>query len=275
MSRLVVARVVVTAALVAGCSLGGDPSGPATPAPGDPGVSNRPLVVFAAASLRDAVDEAVRRFEDIHPGVIVQVNVGSSTALRTQIEQGARVDVFLSADEANAAALVGAGLAPGPPVEFARTSLSIVVPIDDPAGISSPLDLGRPGLKIIAAGDAVPLTAYATRAVEALGTTPGYPPDFATSVVDNIVTREPDARAVVTKVELGEGDAAIVYTTDARRSRHVRIIEIPAPANVTVSYAGLVLTAALRGDDARAFIAWLSGPEGQAVLVDLGFEVGP
>jgi molybdate transport system substrate-binding protein len=225
--------------------------------------------------LRDPVEDAARQFEDAHTGLAVQVNFGSSIALRTQIEQGARVDVFLSADEANAEDLVASGLASGPPTAFARTSLSIVVPADDPAGIGSPLDLARPGVKLVAAGEGVPVTIYAGRVLEALSTKPGYPADFVDAVLANVVTREPDARAVLTKVELGEGDAAIVYTTDARRSRLVRVIGIAGDANVAVSYAGVVLAAAPRPADARAFLAWLTGPEGRAIFSKYGFEVGP
>lgn len=262
----------IPGALVVGCS-----PAPGTAPPGDrgdAGAAGAPLVVFAAASLRDPIEDAARRFEAAHPGLRVQVNFGSSTALRTQVEQGARVDVFLSADEANPAALVASGLAAGPPTVFARTSLSVVVPTDDQAGIAAPVDLARPGIKVIAAGDGVPLSAYVGQVLEALASQPGYPVDIAARIEANVVSREADARAVLTKVELGEGDAALVYTADARRSRLVQVIAIPDDANVVVSYAAVVLAAAPRPDVAARFLAWLTDPDGQALFAEYGFEAG-
>lgn len=272
MNRWAIALVIAFAVSLAGCGS----SGVRVPTPtSGVAATGAPLVVFAAASLRDPVEDAARRFEDAHPGLAVQVNFGSSTALRTQIEQGASVDVFLSADHANAAALVATGLAPGPPVVFARTSLAIVAPADDPARIAGPLDLARPGVKLIAAADGVPLAAYAASVLEALASRPGYPSDFAAAVRANVVTREVDARAVLAKVELGEGDAALVYATDARRSGLVRVLVIPADANVTVAYVGIVLAAAPRRADAGTFLAWLTGPDGGTLFSELGYEAGP
>ena len=254
--------------LAVGC---GSPAGSTGP-PGDAGA---PLTLFAAASLRAPIEEAARRFEARHPGLTVQVSFASSTALRTQIEQGAAADIFLSADTANPDALLGAGLANGPAIVFARTSLAIVVPLDDRAGIVAPVDLARPGIRVIAAGDGVPITMYAAALLDGLELQAGYPPGFSEAVLANVVTREADVRAVLTKVELGEGDAGIVYATDALVSAKVRSIPIPPGANVVVSYAGVVLAAAPHPGSADAFLAWLAGPDGQAVLAEFGFEAAP
>lgn len=252
--------------LIAGC-------GPAV-GPGASGAAGPPLTLFAAASLRAPIEEAARRFEMSHPGLVIQISFASSTALRTQLEQGARADVFLSADTANAERLVAAGLAARPATIFARTRLAVVVPIDDPAGIVSPRDLARPGIKLIAAGEGVPITGYADRLLDALVGQAGYPAGFQEAVLANVVSREVDVRAVLTKVELGEGDAGIVYATDALLSKRVRSVPIPPEANIDVSYAGVVLGAAARADVARSFLAWLAGPEGQAMLGSFGFETG-
>ncbi len=239
-----------------------------------PPVSGAPLTVFAAASLRLAVEQAAYRYEATRPGIVLRVSTGSSTALRVQIEQGARADVFLSADTANPDALVAAGLAATPPVVFARTQPVIVVRTDDPAGISSPADLARPGLRIVAAGDGVPITVYAARLLERLASEPGYPVGYVDAVLANVVSREDDVRAVLTKIELGEGDAAIVYATDARASSRVRVVPLPAGVEIPVSYAAVVLADAPRPDLAPAFLAWLTGPEGIELLGDFGFEAG-
>ncbi len=244
-------------------------------APGaGPADAEEPLVVFAAASLRDAVaaeaDEYRRR-----GSVRISLATDSSAALRTQLEQGARADVFLSADTANADALAAAGLADGPIVPFAGNRLAIVVPSDNPAGIAGPFDLGRPGIKIIAAGEAVPITVYATTLVARLAALPGAPPDFAAAYAANVVSREDNVRAALAKVELGEGDVAIVYATDAAASKAVRSIDLPAEADVVATYAGVVPRTAPQPAGGRGFLDWLVAADGQAILAGFGFESPP
>ena len=133
------------------------------------------------------------------------------------------------------------GFAAGEPVAFATNSLAVIVPADNPAKLASPADLARPGVLVIAAGEGVPITAYASELVANLARQPGYPADFAAAYAANVATREASVRAVVAKLELGEGDAGIVYLTDAVASDGVRSLEVPAGANVTATYAGLVL----------------------------------
>ena len=96
-------------------------------------------------------------------------------------------------------------------------------------------------MKIIAAGDEVPITKYATQVVDNLAREPGYPADFAAAYAANVVSREDNVKAVVAKIELGEGDAAIVYVTDAKASTKVATVDIPAGANVPATYAGVVV----------------------------------
>ena len=111
--------------------------------------------------------------------------------------------------------LVDAGLAAGEPIPFAGNRLALVVPAGNPAGITSPFDLARPGVRLVGAGTTVPITKYAAQMVGMLAGLPGAPHDFAAAVEANVVSREDNVRAVLAKVELGEGDAAIVYATDA------------------------------------------------------------
>ena len=218
---------LVVVALVAVMLLGGCSATTAAPSPASVG-----LTVFAAASLGRALEQAAASFEASRPGIVVTISTGSSTALRTQIEQGAPADVLLSADTANPKALVDEGLASGPPVDFARNLLTVVVPAGNPAGIRGPADLARPGVRVVAAGDGVPITKYARQVVAALATQPGYPSDFAARYAANVVSLEDDVAAVVAKIALGEGDAAIVYVTDAAGVPEVMAIPIAAAANV-------------------------------------------
>ena len=229
------------------------------------------LVVFAAASLRDALEGVEAAYEARTPGVALTIATDSSATMRTQIEHGAPADVFLSADVANPDTLADAGLVDGAPVMFARNRLSLITPADNPAAISSPADLARPGVRIVAASDAVPITGYADRLVANLATLPGYPPDFVAAFAANVVSREENVRSVVAKIELGEGDAAIVYRTDVTGLGDVGMIDLPEAANVEASYAAAVVAARAHAREAHAFLDWLAGRDGGAVLARFGF----
>ncbi len=265
---VVIALAVALPVLVGACAA------PGAAAPRGSAASPAPvqLVVFAAASLKQATQDAAAAYRLVQPGVSIVVSLGASSALRVQIEQGAPADLFLSADTANARQVVTDGLAAGPAVDFAGNSLTVVVPAANPAGITSPLDLARPGVRVVTAGPAVPIAKYADAALANLARQPGYPADFAARVAANVVSREEDVGSVLAKVELGEADAAIVYVTDARAAHDLRTIAIPAAANVPAVYAGVVLQGSAHRAAAAAFLAWLAGPAGQAVLGRLGFR---
>jgi molybdate transport system substrate-binding protein len=247
--------------------------GTSTDAP--PGTDGRPassLTVYGAASLTDVLAAIERSYEAAVPGSSLTIATDSSAALATQIRQGAPADVFLSADTKNPDALAADGFAAVGPVIFAGNALAIIVPADDPAGITAPADLARPGVRIIAAGDQVPITMYANQLVANLAAQPGYPAGFEAAYAANVVSRENDVKSVAAKIELGEGDAAIVYRTDAAATSSVRTIAIPADANVRATYAGIVVGTSTHQAAARAFLDWLVGPDGQTVLASFGFE---
>lgn len=229
------------------------------------------LTVYAAASLRPALQELVTSYVQSHPEVGVESDTDSSAALETRIEQGGPADLFLSADLTNPRKLVDAGIASGTVVAFAGNLLTVIVPASNPAGIAGPADLGRPGVKVIAAGDSVPITRYATQLVANLAREPGYPSSFASDYAANIVSREDNVAAVVTKIGLGEGDAAIVYVTDARASTQVTPIAVPADANVPATYGGVVVKASRNQAAAEAFLSWIAGPDGESILGSFGF----
>lgn len=244
-------------------------------APARPSGSRVELTVYAAASLRGALEALTAAYAEAVPAIGLTASAGASSALRAQIEQGAPADVFLSADTTNPAALVEAGLTAGDATVIAGNQLAIIAPAGNPAGIAGAADLGRRGLKIIAAGDAVPITTYADELVANLAALDGAPPGFASAYAANIVSREDDVKAVVAKIELGEGDAAIVYRTDALASDVVATIDIPAEADVAASYAGVVIRSSAHPDEARAFLDWVSGPAAQAILATFGFSPSP
>lgn len=257
------AVVGALAVVLAACSSGGGRSSGTAPAS---------LTIYAAASLKGALDRAKAAYATANPGTTLTISTDSSSALETQIEQGAPADVFLSADTTNPKKLVDQGLAEGPAVAFAGNELTVIVPTANAAGIASAADLARAGVKIVAAGDAVPITKYATQLLENLAREPGYPADFVARVRANVVSKEDNVKAVVAKIELGEADAGIVYVTDAKASPKVSTVAVPGAANVHATYAGVVVKASKNAAAAEAFLAWLAGPAGGAILAGFGFQ---
>jgi molybdate transport system substrate-binding protein len=229
------------------------------------------LTILAAASLQDALEEIEVAYEAAVPGTDLVIATDSSTALRTQIEEGAPADVFLSADIANPQALREAGLASGDPVSYAGNRVALVVPTDNPGAIESPADLATAGVQIIAAGPEVPITSYVAEVVANLAVLADYPADFADAYAGNVVSEEDNVRGVLTKIELGEGDAGFVYQTDAQSSAAVLDIEIPEDANTHAVYAGCAIADSENLDAAEAFLFWLAGSDGQTILAEFGF----
>jgi len=258
------------ALLAAACMNCGGTTDPRSEGPSGRATS-RILTILGAASLKSVLDQAKAAYEAADPGTTLATSTDSSAALEAQIEQGASADVFLSADTTNPRKLVAAGLAEGEPIVFAANELTIVAPADNPAGIASWRDLANDGLRIVAAGAAVPITEYANRLVANLAAEPEAPMRFADAYAENIVSREENVKALIAKIELGEGDAGIVYVTDAKASTRVQTIAVPDDANVPASYAGVVLKASHDTQEAESFLAWFAGPGGQAILAEHGF----
>lgn len=287
-ARPAVAILVLLALVVAACSSSGaasppltTPSGTASAAPTEgpseaasDASSTSPaadLTIYGAASLAKVLEQVKVAYEAAVPGTTITIATDSSAALATQIEQGAPADVFLSADTTNPQALVDRGLAAGDPIPFAGNELTIITPTADPGGLTSPFDLAKDGVRVIAAGDEVPITKYATQLVENLAAEADAPPDFAARYAENIASKEDNVAAVRTKIELGEGDGAIVYVTDAAASDQVATIDVPDAANVPATYSGVVVKASPNAAAAQAFLEWFAGPAGQAILGAFGF----
>ena len=233
------------------------------------------LTIFGAASLKGVLDKVKTTYEAANPGTTLTISTDSSATLETQIELGAPADVFLSADTTNPKKLVDKGLAAGAAVTFAGNKLTIIVPTANPAGITSPKDLAKTGVKVIGAGDAVPITKYATMLVANLAKESGYPADFAAKYTANIASKEDNVKAIVAKIELGEGDAGIVYVTDAKASTKVTAVDVPDMADVPATYSGVVVKASKNAAAAQAFLTWFAGPDGQAILGSFGFLPPP
>jgi molybdate transport system substrate-binding protein len=248
-------RVAVTAALVAlaGCS------SPAGDGPGDQ--LSGTLTVFAAASLADVFGELGDRLTADNPELEVQFNFAGSSRLATQITQGAPADLFASANEAQMAVVTDAGLSADEPVVVAANVLQIAVPAGNPAGITGLEDFAREEPALAVCAPDVPCGAAAEQVFRSAG---------VTAVPD---TLEEDVRAALTKVELGEVDAALVYASDvASAGDAVEGIEFPEAEEAVNEYPICVLAAAPNPAAAQAFVDLVLSDEGQRALEAAGFR---
>lgn len=250
---------------------GSPPTGSATPT-----VSGT-LTIFAASSLSDAFTEMKAAIEAANPGTRITLNFAASSALRTQLAQGAKADLFASADTAQMSAAQKGGLLNGDPILFVRNTPVIIVPATNPRGITSAADLAKPDVKLVLAAKDVPIGNYARQIFANMSRDPAYGADFGGKALANLVSEEANVRQVVAKVQLGEGDAGIVYASDVTPAVRSRFAIIPIPPNVNVIAAYPIAT--VRGGSnepgARAFIAYLLSAEGQATLQKWGFVAGP
>ena len=271
-SRVVVLLTALALGLAA-CASGSSPSPSAAASVAAAAPAN--LTIYGAASLKAVLAKAQTAYQAANPGTTVTISTDSSSALETKIEQGAPADVFLSADTANPQKLVDKGLAAGALTKFAGNLLTVIVPTANPAGIQTPADLAKAGIKVIACGDTVPIAKYATVLVANLAKEAGYPVGFAAAYTSNVVSKEDNVKALIAKIELGEGDAGIVYETDAKASTKAATVPVPDTANVPATYAGVVVKESANAVAARAFLDWLAGPEGQRILAGFGFLPAP
>lgn len=222
------------------------------------------LTVFAASSLTEAFDELGTMLEGRRPGATVRFNLASSSQLAVQIVEGAPADVFASADPLQMNVVADAGLVDEPAV-FATNRLVVLVPRDNPAGITGPADLGDAGVKLVLAAPEVPAGNYARRALGKLGVR-----DEAEA---NVVSNEEDVKAVVAKVSLGEADAGIAYATDVTDDleQSVRALPFPERAGVLARYLIAPLSDAPNAPGAEAFVELVTGAQGRRVLQEHGF----
>lgn len=251
-----ITSLVAAAALLclAGCGDGG-------PAPAAGGEVTGGVTVFAAASLTESFTQIGEDFEAAHPGTVVTFNFAGSSQLATQVNEGAPADVFAAASPATMKTVTDAGNGDGGPVTFVRNQLVIAVPKGNPAGVTGLADLTKPGVKVALCAEQVPCGAAARKALDAAG------------VALTPVTLEQDVKAALSKVKLGEVDAALVYRTDAKAaSSDVDGVEFPESAGAVNDYPMVVLKDAPNKAAARAFVAYVQSDKAKAVLTAAGFQ---
>lgn len=237
------AWLAVVAVVAAGCTAGGP---------------SEEVLVSGAASLTEVLTASAQAFEARHPDVDVVLNLAGSATLREQVLAGAPVDVLAVASDEVMADVIDAGLLAAPPVTLARNELRIVVPAGNPGGVTSLADFADDDLLLGLCAAQVPCGDYARRALDRAGVTPA--PD----------TNEPDVRALLTKVAAGELDAGIVYATDVAVGG-ADVEAVPVPGDVTPNYPVGVLADAPNPEGARAFVDFVTGEAGRAIVVQQGF----
>lgn len=219
--------------------------------------SEPPLLVFAAASLTDALTDAAVAFEADHPDVEVELSFAGSSTLREQLLEGAPADVFASANGAIMDELQQAGVVDAPRT-LTTNRIALVVPAGNPGGVTGLDDLARDDLLVGLCAEQVPCGSLARRVLDAAGLEP------------SVDTAEPDVRSLLARVELGEVDVAMVYASDVAASDGL-VEEIAFDGTASEAYPVAVLRDAPRPQAAEAFVEFLVGSRGQAILEDNGF----
>ncbi|MFE4354968.1 molybdate ABC transporter substrate-binding protein [Kitasatospora sp. NPDC056800] len=219
------------------------------------------ITVFAAASLKETFTELGKKFEAANPGAKVTFNFGGSSSLATSINSGAPADVFAAASPATMKTVTDAGGASGQPTTFVRNTLTIAVPKGNPKHIAGLKDLTASGVKVALCAKEVPCGSAAQTALKAAGVdlTP--------------VTLEQDVKGALTKVELGEVDASLVYRTDVQAdAAKIDGVDFPEADKAVNDYPIAALAKAPNKDGAAAFVAYVQSPEAKQVLTAAGFQ---
>ena len=246
---------LVTALALAGCA-GSD----ASRGGGSGDTETGTLNVLAAASLTETFTSLAKDFEADHPGVSVRLAFDSSATLAEQVTQGAPADVLATADEATMQTVVDAGGTEGDPQVFATNHLQMVVPRDNPAGLQRFSDLEKPGVKYVVCVDSAPCGKLAAKVLSATG------------IEAKPASEEVDVKAVLSKVELGEADAGLVYATDAvAGGEKVTSIDIPTSNENLNSYPIAALADSKKPALAQEWVDLVTGSHGQQALADAGF----
>jgi len=231
------------------------------------------LTVFAAASLTESFNEIGKQFEEKHPNATVVFNFGASNQLRFQIEQGARADVFASANSKEMDALVKSGAVSNDTVRtFSRNRLVVLYPKENPGKIAALEDLAKPNLKLIVAHKAVPVGNYTLEMLGKMSADAKYGDTFKERVLKNVVSEEENVKSVVAKVRLGQADAGIAYVSDVgSAAKDVGTLDIKDPFNPIAIYTISPLKKAPQLELAREFVEHVLSNSGQEIIRKNGF----
>lgn len=232
------------------------------------------ITVFAAASLSGAMTGIAKEYEAAHPDTRIVLNFDGSQALRTQLEQGARADLFLSANTKHMTALQGEGLIVNDSVRvFVKNRLALMVPKDNRANITGLSDLATPGIRLVIGTKEVPFGEYTRQALGKMANDPAFGPEYTSAVMKNVVSEDPAVTALVAKIRLGEADAGIAYASDVSEGDKALVTMLPIPDryNVIAEYPLGIVQESTAKDQATAFAQFITSSEGNAILTRYGF----
>ncbi|MEU6313740.1 molybdate ABC transporter substrate-binding protein [Streptomyces sp. NPDC047014] len=260
-ATVALSATLLAAALTA-CGGGDDTSSASPSGSGSASASAEPkaanLTVLAASSLTDVFKTAGAAYEKAHPGTKVTFSFAGSQELAAQVKQGAPADALVTADTKT---MDGLKAETGDATVIAKNRLVIAAGKDNPFKIDELKDLADTKIKVVLAAPEVPVGRYSKQILD------------AQKIEVKPVSQEPNVRAVLSKVELGEADAGLVYKTDSAKSGDkVVAVDIPDDQNAVASYPAAALKQSKNAEAAAAFVAWLSTPEAQKILQDAGFQ---
>jgi molybdate transport system substrate-binding protein len=256
MRRFTVIAAALAAVAAAGCSSSNTGSS-SSPSPSAAPVS---ITVFAAASLTETFTQIGKQFEAAHPGDTVKFSFGPSSGLSEQITSGAPADVFASAAPANMDTVVQAGDASNPQ-DFAKNTMEVATPPNNPANVTSVNDLAKKSVKVALCQPQVPCGVVAAEVFKNAG------------ITVKPVTLQPDVKSVLTQVETGNVDAGMVYITDVKAAgAKVKGVTIPASDNASTLYPIATISSSKHESVAKEFVDYVLSPAGQQVLTAAGFQ---
>jgi molybdate transport system substrate-binding protein len=230
------------------------------------------ITIFAATSLTDLLTALGAAFTKDNPNAYVISVYANSATLAGELEQRAKADVFASAHPTTMARV---GAIVGSIETLARTSLIVVTPVDNPAHIGRLQDLANPGVKVVTADPSDAVAQYTQTMFQKVSADPLYGSDFLSKVQHNVLSQRTNQRDMLMAVLLGQGDAAILYTTDLTPERRYRLNPIVLPDALTTPV--ILPIAVARGDNAaggQAFVKFVLSNVGQDLVADHGFVLG-
>jgi len=227
--------------------------------------------IYTASSLAEVFRDLEQSFERNNPNTNVVLVFAGSQVLRLQIEQGAKADIFASANKLHIDALGDSQKIRDSQV-FAHGELSVIVPLDNPKQIHSFADLIQ-STRLVVGNQNVPVGIYFREVLRRGASQFGL--NFEATILSNVVSEENNVRLVRAKVELGEADAGIVYHTDALLSERVRSIRIPTGINVRTDYLIGVVNDSENQALADRWVMFVLSQEGKTILSDHGFIIEP
>jgi molybdate transport system substrate-binding protein len=264
--------MILVATILAGTMLSGTMAMEASDL-GSQTAADEDLIVFCGAGFTGAMSEIGEIYEN-NSNSQVRFNFDGLPALRVQIEEGAYADLLISPDQRYMDPLVRGGFIDEESVQvFASNKVAVVLPVNNPANITTIRDLATPGIKVVMGIEELPIGDYALQVLDLMAKDPEYGPAFKEAVLANVVSLETRVTGIVSKVALGEADAGFAFMSDLspQMKGKVRKIPIPVGYNVRGNCSAAVLSQSDNSEAAEAFIDLLLSNDAQAILDEYGF----